>query len=194
MGELVGLAYTTRLLCVKALLVCCFVSTFLRKNGQVEKFGAASIMLHPSQSIQAPPLIVRDLPKVISGDVGEGYLSFRLPVSSPTLLITSWPFPLRFVFFYRILPTNVLAGRNTKGLPLTDVSCAARCCCRCCCSVARVLIGGADTNVGGGGGGVRNRCMTAGLLLSTLISNHTAPVLCVSILMPIIRDFGVDSR
>lgn len=34
----------------------------------------------------------------------------------------------------------------------------------------------------------------AGLLLSTLISNHTAPVLCVSILMPIIRDFGVDSR
>ncbi|CAN0527422.1 unnamed protein product, partial [Ectocarpus sp. 8 AP-2014] len=33
-----------------------------------------------------------------------------------------------------------------------------------------------------------------GLLLSTLISNHTAPVLCVSILMPIIRDFHVDSK
>lgn len=30
--------------------------------------------------------------------------------------------------------------------------------------------------------------------MSTLISNHTAPVLCVSILMPIIRDFGVESR
>eukprot|EP00903_Cladosiphon_okamuranus_P005479 g5464.t1 len=36
--------------------------------------------------------------------------------------------------------------------------------------------------------------MYLGLFLSTLISNHTAPVLCVSILMPVIRDFGVDSR
>eukprot|EP00752_Nemacystus_decipiens_P001911 g1841.t1 len=36
--------------------------------------------------------------------------------------------------------------------------------------------------------------MYLGLFLSTLISNHTAPVLCVSILMPIIRDYGVDSK
>ncbi|CAN0247275.1 unnamed protein product [Ectocarpus sp. 12 AP-2014] len=36
--------------------------------------------------------------------------------------------------------------------------------------------------------------MYLGLFLSTLISNHTAPVLCVSILMPIIKDFDVDSK
>lgn len=33
-----------------------------------------------------------------------------------------------------------------------------------------------------------------GLFLSMWISNHTAPVLCVSVLLPIIRDFGPDSK
>lgn len=36
--------------------------------------------------------------------------------------------------------------------------------------------------------------MYLGLFLSMLISNHTAPVLCVSILLPIVRDTGSGSR
>ncbi|CAM9505806.1 unnamed protein product [Choristocarpus tenellus] len=36
--------------------------------------------------------------------------------------------------------------------------------------------------------------MYLGLFLSMLISNHTAPVLCVSILLPVIKDLNVDSR
>ena len=35
--------------------------------------------------------------------------------------------------------------------------------------------------------------MLMGLFLSMWISNHTAPVLCVSVLLPIIRDFPTDS-
>lgn len=36
--------------------------------------------------------------------------------------------------------------------------------------------------------------MMMGLFLSMWISNHTAPVLCVSVLLPIIRDFPTNSR
>lgn len=35
--------------------------------------------------------------------------------------------------------------------------------------------------------------MYLGLFLSAVISNHTAPVLCLSILTPVIRDFPPDS-
>lgn len=36
--------------------------------------------------------------------------------------------------------------------------------------------------------------MMMGLFLSCWISNHTAPVLCTSVLIPIIRDFPADSQ
>ena len=36
--------------------------------------------------------------------------------------------------------------------------------------------------------------MLLGLFLSMWISNHTAPVLCISVISPIISDFGSDSR
>jgi phosphate transporter len=36
--------------------------------------------------------------------------------------------------------------------------------------------------------------MFLGLFLSTWISNHTAPILCVAILLPLIRDLPQDSR
>jgi phosphate transporter len=36
--------------------------------------------------------------------------------------------------------------------------------------------------------------MMMGLFLSMWISNHTAPVLCVSVLLPIIRDFPTNSK
>jgi phosphate transporter len=36
--------------------------------------------------------------------------------------------------------------------------------------------------------------MMLGLFLSMWISNHTAPVLCISVLSPIIADYGAECR
>jgi di/tricarboxylate transporter len=36
--------------------------------------------------------------------------------------------------------------------------------------------------------------MLLGLFLSMWINNHTAPIICVSFLTPIMQDFGKDSR